>query len=139
MRRTYGSHPAHLIANVLALALAGYALAQVAGMGGSRNVFVWLIGAIVLHDFVLWPIYSGASTVGTRLLGGAVNYVRVPAGLSLALALAFVSTLSYKGEPSYRRVSGDSWDGHVTRWLAVSAALFAISGAVYVVRRSRTP
>ncbi len=138
MRRLYGSTPLHLIGNLLALALAGYAIAQILGIRSSGNAIVWLVGAILLHDVVLWPIYSGADTVGRRVLGGAVNYVRVPLGLSLMLALAFASTLLRKGETVYHRVSGLAWgDGYVTRWLVVSAALFLVSGVVYLLRRSK--
>lgn len=134
MRRLYGSTPLHLIGNLLCFALAGYAIVQIFGIASSGNAFVWLIGAILLHDAVLWPIYSGADTVGRRLLGRAVNYVRIPLGLSLVLALVFVSTLLSKGEGTYTRVSGLHWDGYVTRWLVVSAALFVVSAAAYLVR-----
>ncbi|MGI8624915.1 MAG: hypothetical protein ACR2NB_15865 [Solirubrobacteraceae bacterium] len=137
MRRLYGSSPLHLIGNLLAFALAGYAIAQILGIRSSGNAIVWLVGAILLHDVVLWPIYSGADTLGQRLLGGAVNYVRVPLGLSLMLALAFAATLSNKGENVYHRVSGLSWDGYVLRWLVVSAALFVVSGVVYLLRSKR--
>ena len=97
------------------------------------DVVVWLVGAVLLHDAVLWPLYSGADRAGRRLLGaGAINYVRVPLGLSLLLLLVFVGTVTGKGGNAYRNASGQTYDGYVTRWLIVSAALFAIS------RRSST-
>lgn len=137
MRRLYGSHPLHLLGHVLCFALAGYAIVQIFGIRSSGNVIVWLIGAVLLHDVVLWPIYSGADTLGQRLLGRTINYVRIPLGLSLMLALVFVSTLLNKGEGTYTRVSGLRWDGYVTRWLVVSAALFVVSAVIYLVRRPK--
>lgn len=137
MRRLYGSSPLHLIGNVLCLVLAGYAIVQIFGIGSAGNVIVWLVGAILLHDVVLWPIYSGADTLGQRLLGRAVNYVRIPLGLSLMLALAFFATVSNRGGSTYARVSGLQYEGYVLRWLAVSAALFLVSGLVYLLRRSK--
>jgi hypothetical protein len=138
MRRRYGSSPAHLVGHVLVFTLAAYAVTQIFTLGAAGNAIVWLIGAVLVHDAVLWPIYSGADTAGRRLLGGAINYVRVPLGLSLLLGLVFVGTVSGKGGNAYRNASGQSYDGYVLRWLVVSAALFAISAAVYLVRRSRT-
>lgn len=137
MRRLYGSSPLHLIGNVLCLALAGYAIVQIFGISSAGNVFVWLIGAILLHDVVLWPLYAGADTVGQRLLGGAVNYVRIPLGLSLVLALAFFATVSNQGASTYARASGVQYEGYVLRWLLVSAALFVVSAVVYLLRRSK--
>ncbi len=69
----------------------------------------------------------------------AVNFVRIPAALSLLMLVVFFSTIAGRGEATYRRVSGLEWDGYATRWLLVSAALFAGSGVLYLLRRgSRT-
>jgi hypothetical protein len=48
--------------------------------------------------------------------------------------MVFWSTIRGKGEGTYTRVSGLAWDGYGTRWLLVTAALFALSAAVYAVR-----
>ena len=64
-----------------------------------------------------------------------INYVRVPAGLSLLMLLVFWSTIRGRGEGAYTHVSGRTWDGYALRWLLVSAALFAGSTALYLVRR----
>ena len=138
MRRRYGASPLHLVGNLAAVALSAYAVAQILTLGAAGNAIVWLIAAVVAHDALLWPLYSGADAAGRRLLQGRINYVRVPAGLSLLLALVFVGTVSGNGANAYRNASGQTYDGYLTRWLAVSATLFAISGAVYLARRSRT-
>jgi hypothetical protein len=135
MSRRYGSHPAHLLAHVALFALAGYAIAQVFALDTAIRVVLWMAGAVLLHDAVLWPLYSGADTGLQRLLGSAVNHVRVPLGLSLLLALVFIGTVSGKGEEGYARASGQQFDGYVTRWLIVSAALFVTSAVVFAVRR----
>ena len=69
--------------------------------------------------------------------GPAINYVRVPALISGLLLLVFLPAIANKGEPSFNRVSGLTYDGYFARWLLITAALFAISGAAYLVRGSR--
>jgi hypothetical protein len=118
--------------------LSAYAVTQILTLGAAGNAIVWLVAAVVVHDALLWPLYSGADAAGRRVLGGAINYVRVPLGLSLLLALVFAGTVTGKGGNAYRNASGRTYDGYVTRWLVVTAALFAISAAVYGVRRART-
>lgn len=136
MRRLYGGTALHLIGHVALFALTVYAVVQIFTLGAALSVVVWLVGAVLLHDAVLWPLYSGADGAGRRLLGpGALNYVRIPLGLSLLLALVFAGTLTGKGENAYRNASGETYDGYVTRWLVVSAALFVISAVVWAVRR----
>ncbi len=137
IRRLYGANPLHFVGHLLAFALIGYAAVQITGIRAASNMAVWLVGAVLLHDVVLWPLYSGADRAGSRLLGGAVNYVRVPLGLSLLLVLVFVSTLLNKGDGTYMRVAGRGWEGYVRSWLLVTAGLFVVSGVVYLVRRSR--
>lgn len=128
MRRRYGSTPWHLLGHLALFALTAYAITQIFTLGAAGNAIVWLIGAVLLHDAVLWPTY-------TLLLGRLTNYVRVPLGLSLLLLLVFVGTISGKGANAYRNASGQTYDGYVTRWLVVSAALFVISAGVYLARR----
>lgn len=138
MRARYGASAAHLLGHAALFALVAYAITQIFTLGAAGNAIVWLIGAVVLHDAVLWPLYSAADTAGRRVLRGAINYVRVPLGLSLLLGLVFVGTISGKGANAYRNASGRTYDGYVERWLLVSAALFAISAIAYAVRRARS-
>ena len=69
------------------------------------------------------------------MLRGAVNYVRVPAALSLLMLVVFWGTIAGAGEPAYRATSGETFDGYAARWLLATAALFAGSGVVYLLRR----
>jgi len=135
MRTRYGSSPLHLLAHLAALALAAWALLQVLQLGGWERIVLWLVGAIVLHDLVLWPAYTTLDRLARRgRPDGWSNYVRVPVGLSALLLLAFFPVICGKGERTYASVSGQSWEGYAGRWLIVSAVLFAAAGALYLVR-----
>jgi len=135
MRTRYGSSPLHLLAHLAALALAAWALLQALQLGGWERIVLWLVGAIVLHDLVLWPAYTTLDRLARRgRPAGWSNYVRVPVGLSALLLLAFFPVICGKGERTYARVSGQSWEGYAGRWLIVSAVLFAAAGALYLVR-----
>jgi Kef-type K+ transport system membrane component KefB len=135
VRRLYGASPLHLVGHLAFLVLAAYALVQIAGIRDARYAIAWLIGAVLFHDAILWPLYSGANAVASAGLGRLVNYVRVPIGLSLVLLLAFYPVIAEKGENTYMRVAGRDWSGYLTRWLIVTAVLFALSGALYLARR----
>jgi hypothetical protein len=126
------------LAHLIFLPLAAWALITVLDFRAASNVVLWLVAAVIVHDLIIWPLYSVADRAGRLALPGPrVNYVRVPAGLSLLLLIVFWSTIRGKGAGTYTRVSGLTWDGYGTRWLLVTAALFALSAAVYAVR-SRT-
>ena len=80
------------------LPLCVWALVQVLGVSSekaARGVALWLVAAVILHDLVLVPFYAGLDRVARRALRGpAVNYVRVPAGLSLLMLLVFWGTFA---------------------------------------------
>ncbi len=61
--------------------------------------------------------------------------MRVPAVLSGLLLLVFLPVISGKGNGAFHGVSGLDYEGYVARWLLITAALFAVSGAVYLARR----
>jgi hypothetical protein len=135
VRKRYGAAAPHLLAHLAALTLAGWALLQILDLGNAPRVFLWLAGAVVLHDFVLWPAYTAIDRLIARgRPAGLSNYVRVPVGISALLALVFFPVICGKGERNYTRASGLGWDGYLSRWLAVSAALFVLAGIVYAVR-----
>src|SRR5690349_4010469 len=116
------------LAHLIFLPLAAWALITVLDFRAASNVVLWLVAAVVVHDFLLLPLYVGADRVARLALPGRlINYVRVPAGLSLLLLLVFWSTIRGKGAGTYARVSGLEWSGYGTRWLLVTAGLFALS------------
>ena len=135
LRARYGATPLHLLAHVALFALAAWALLQVFGvLEAGRNVVIWLLGAVVLHDLVLLPAYGTLDRLAARATRAAVNYVRVPAGLSLLLLLVFFPVISGKGGGAFRNASGLRYEGYLGRWLLATGLLFAASGAVYLLR-----
>ena len=142
MRRLYGSSPLHLLAHLALLPLCAWALIEVFSVSSSKaavGVATWLVAAVVVHDFLLLPLYSAGDRGARALLPGpAVNYVRVPAGLSLLMLVVFWGTIGGRGAGAYHAVSGRSFEGYATRWLLVTAALFAASALVYLIRGSRS-
>jgi hypothetical protein len=139
MRRLYGSSPLHLVAHLALLPLCAWALIELLGARQAANVVAWLVAAVVLHDFVVLPLYSGADRAMRLAAGARINYLRVPAALSLLMLVVFFGTIGERGEGAYRAASGLDYDGYALRWLLVSAALFAVSALVYGIRRgSRT-
>ena len=138
MRDRYGASPLHLLAHLAVLPLVAWALLLLADRPDGVRILVWLALSAVVHDLVLLPFYGLLDRVGRRAAGPAVNYVRVPALLSGLLLLVFFPVISGKGEPSFTRASGLTYDGYLARWLLITAALFALSGVVYLVRGSRT-
>jgi hypothetical protein len=138
MRDRYGASPLHLLAHLAVLPLVAWALLQVAERPDGVRILVWLALSAVVHDLVLLPFYGLLDRAGRRQAGPAVNYVRAPALLSGLLLLVFFPVISGKGEPSFNRASGLTYDGYLARWLLITAALFALSVVVYLVRGSRT-
>jgi hypothetical protein len=139
MRARYGASPLHLLAHLALLPVCAWALLQVADARSAENIVLWLVAAVILHDLVLLPAYSLLDRLAARPLGPAINYVRVPAGLSLLLLLVFFGTVGGQGERAYHHASGLQFSGYSGRWLLATGALFALSAAVYLVRgRSRT-
>ena len=132
--RRYGATPLHLLAHLALLPLAGWALLQVLDLSTAGRVFAWLLAAAVLHDLVLLPTYSALDRVAQGAVRGAINYVRVPAGIWLLLGLVYSPTLSGRGDGAYHRVSGVHYEGYLGRWLVAGALLFTASAVLYLVR-----
>ena len=124
-----------LLAYLTLLPLCGWALLEMLDGRAAERIAIWLVACVVVHDLVLFPLYSGADRGLRRLAGGAINYVRVPAALSVLMLVVFWGTISGAGERAYRATSGQTFDGHATRWLLVSAALFGGSALLYLLRR----
>jgi hypothetical protein len=138
LRRAYGASPLHLLAHLALLPLAAFALLQMAHAGNAQRIFLWLAASAILHDLLLLPFYGVLDRMALRAAGPAVNFVRVPALLSGLLLLVFFPAISGKGNGAFHGVSGLDYEGYLARWLLVTAALFVASGAVYLLRGSRS-
>lgn len=134
-RRRYGSNPLHLLLHLVWILVAGWALLRLLAVEPLLYVVGWLVGAVVLHDFVLLPFYGVLDRVGRIPLRGAVNYVRVPVVLSGLLLLAYFPIITGGGQEVFSRVSGAGYsESYFGRWLLVSAGLFLASAVLYGVR-----
>jgi len=138
MGRIYGAHPLHLLAHAALLPLAAFAVLQLSGVRDAANIGAWFVGAVVLHDFLLFPATAAADrairATGPRL----VNYVRVPTALSALLLLVFFPLICGRSDATFQGVSGVALHGYAERWLLVSAALFAASALLFALRRRRS-
>jgi hypothetical protein len=134
----YGESPLHLAGFVVTFAVAGWAALQLADLKNAFTILLWFLGAIVLHDLVLYPAYTLLDRA-TQRTGVSINYVRVPAILSGMLFLVWFPLILEKAPGLYRSVTGVEPPDYMARWLLITAALFAGSIAVAVLRRATQP
>ncbi|MFC8448974.1 hypothetical protein [Kitasatospora sp. NPDC057223] len=147
LRARYGASPLHLL-----LLLCSFALALYAGIrllkGDPLGVAIWFIGAALLHDLVLLPLYTLTDRAAQALTGGRpssqgpapgmspVNYIRVPGLLSLLL-LAVWYPLILRLVPGYRPATALDPDVFLGRWLLLSAAFLALSALCLLAATAR--
>lgn len=103
---------------------------------------LWIVGAALLHDLVLLPLYAGADRAVVHGLGAAgrrewAMYVRFPAALSGLLLLMWLPLISGMVDRRYRLATGLSPDGFLTRWLLITAVLFGGSALLLALRLRR--
>ncbi|MFF8261461.1 hypothetical protein [Streptomyces virginiae] len=146
-RRRYGASPLHLL-----LVLVSFTLAVYAGLrlfeGDTLGVAVWFVGAALLHDLVLLPLYSLTDRAAQALFVArgpddgrtaprvSLNHVRVPAFVSGVLLLVWWP-LVFRQVGHYTAATALPADGFLGRWLLITATLFAASAVVLVVRTWR--
>ncbi|MFE9610773.1 hypothetical protein [Streptomyces sp. NPDC006012] len=142
--RWYGSGPLHLLALIASFAIAGYAMVRLFAVR-PLEVAIWLVGAAILHDLILLPLYSLADqSAGSVLRHRAApeprvpwaNYLRVPgflSGLLLLVWFPLVFNLSVP-YPGATRLSAEVYLG---RWLAITAVLFVASALAFAAKLRR--
>ncbi|WP_373300638.1 hypothetical protein [Streptomyces chromofuscus] len=146
--RPIRTRPRLLVGSPLQVLLLGcsFALAGYAGVrllaGDWFGVVLWFVGAALLHDLVLLPLYAAADRALTGALGAArrrewIGYVRVPAALSGLLLLVWFPLISGKVDERYRLATGLSADGFLARWLLITAVLFGGSALLLALRVRR--
>jgi uncharacterized membrane protein len=147
-RERYGAGPLHLLAVLVSFAVAAYALERALELTSNPDrIVIWLGGSIVAHDLVLLPLYAalGALLAAALLAGGrgsrvriaALNHLRAPALASGLLLLVWYPLVAGPAERGFTRVTGLSKDVYLERWLLLSAALFAASAAIFLLRLPR--
>jgi hypothetical protein len=151
-RARYGASPLHLL-----LVLCSFALALYAGLrllkGDTLGVAVWFIGAALLHDLVLLPLYTVTDRAlqlllpgrdrGARMGVGWVNYVRIPGFVSLLLLVVWYPLILQR-VPGFQLTTGLAPGTFLGHWLLITAVLFAASalsllGAMVRSARKRRP
>ena len=144
-RRAYGAGPIHLVAVLASAAVAAYALARVLDLvGDPQRLVLWLLGAIVAHDLVLFPLYALMGAIATRaivperhrsrLRVAALNHLRAPALLSGLLLLVWFPLIAAKAPRTFMHATGLDVGVYLDRWLLATAVLFAGSALLFAVR-----
>lgn len=135
-RRRYGESPSHLLLLLCSFALTGYAGVRLLH-GDWLGIVLWFAGAAVLHDLVLLPLYGLADRALQRVVPAPhsyVNHVRVPAFVSGLLLLVWFPLIAGTQASRYERSAGLSADVFLSRWLLITAGLFAVSALWLWVR-----
>jgi hypothetical protein len=148
-RDIYGSYPLHLLTMAAGFALLGYIVATVKPItlwnphSWWQSIAVWFAAAVVAHDLLLFPIYALADRIlwvragrrrVRRLPVSVRNYLRMPAlGAGLTL-LVFLPGIIEQGASTYRAATGQTQQPFLGRWLLLTAAMFAASAVVYLLR-----
>ncbi len=150
MTRVYGSGPRHLIAILVATVLAAYGWTRLVQNSQAEKTLLWLVAAVILHDFVLFPVYHGLYE-GARRAGHVrvdehrdtrvpvLVHLVVPTVLSAFLLLTWIPLILQPGiaASTYQGITGVDSDAFLERWLLITAGLFVASALVFLVR-SRT-
>ncbi|WP_421106357.1 hypothetical protein [Streptomyces sp. NEAU-S77] len=135
-RRGYGDSPLHLLLLLCSFALTAYAGVRLL-RGDWLGIVLWFVGAAVLHDLVLLPLYGLADRALRRAVpapASYVNFVRVPAFVSGLLLLVWFPLIAGTQRSRYERSAGLSADVFWPRWLLITAGLFAVSALWLSVR-----
>jgi hypothetical protein len=145
----YGSYPLHLLTMAAGFALLGYVVATVKPMtlwnphSWWQSIAVWFAAAVIAHDLVLFPIYALADRILwaraarrriRRLPISVRNYLRIPALGSGLTLLVFLPGIIEQGASTYLAATGQTQQPFLGRWLLLTAAMFATSATVYLLR-----
>ncbi|MEV6925017.1 hypothetical protein AB0M46_11025 [Dactylosporangium sp. NPDC051485] len=144
--RWYGANPLHLLALICAFAVAGYAAVRLFAVQ-PIGVAVWLVGAAIAHDLILFPLYAitdrSARSVLHRRAADLrtipwINYLRVPTVLSGLLLLVWFP-LIFRMVPGFEAATALPQDVYLGRWLAITAVLYGGAALAFAlsVRRTR--
>lgn len=134
--------PFQILLLACSFALAGYAGVRL--LAGDRlGVVLWFVGAALLHDLVLLPLYALLDRAVTGGLGAVrhrewTSYVRFPAAFSGLLLLVWFPLIGGRVDARYAGVTGLSAEGFLGRWLLITAALFGGSALLLALRLLRS-
>jgi hypothetical protein len=143
-RRRYGASPLHLLGLLASFAVAAYAVRQVFGQGGGRGIVLWFAACVIVHDFLVWPLYAlcdrlairwGQRHTGPRRLAVPwINHVRVPVVISSVLFAISFPLIFRLSNAYYEGSTGFTENAYLSNWLYATGVLFAVSAAIYAAR-----
>ncbi|GAA3038946.1 hypothetical protein [Streptomyces glomeratus] len=142
--RWYGSHPLHLLVLICSFALTAYAMVRLFAVR-PLAVAVWFVGAAIVHDLILLPLYSLADLTAPAVLRHRTtrvprlpwtNFLRVPAFLSGVLLLVWFPLIFARSAP-YSGATGLSQSVYLGRWLAITGVLFGASAGAFAWKLRR--
>lgn len=127
---------------VVTFAVLGYVLSRLALVSAAGWIAIWLAAAVVLHDLVLFPLYSAANRYllpHRRRKGPGskvpwINHVRVPVIVCGTLLLVSFPLVLELAPGTYEHATGLSPSVYLGRYVAIGASVFVASGLVYAVR-----
>jgi hypothetical protein len=139
--RPHVGSPLQLLLLACSFALAGYAGVRLLA-DDWLSVVLWFVGAALVHDLVLLPLYAGADRVVARGLSVVGRrewtvYVRVPAAFSGLLLLIWFPLISGQVADHYSSATTLSGDAFLSRWLLITAVLFGGSAVMLLLRSLR--
>ena len=157
-RSCYGATPLHLLGMLLSFALVGYVVATL-GVSALLNpttwwksILVWFLGAVVLHDLVLFPLYALADRAVHRVSRALAarhphrpvrvsphNYLRLPALAAGLLFVLFFPGIIEQGAASYQRATGQTQAPFLHRWLVLVLVIFVVAALAYATAWARAP
>ncbi|MFE4960511.1 hypothetical protein ACFRCW_42905 [Streptomyces sp. NPDC056653] len=154
IRSLYGASPLHLLLVLCSFALTGYAGIRLLAGAEPWKVVLWFVGAALLHDLVLLPLYTVTDRAAQTLLGERrepaapgeaarpamrwINYVRVPVFLSGVLFLTYFPLILERVSHRFTLYTTLSTDVYLGRWLLITAVLFGISTLALLIRMGRS-
>jgi hypothetical protein len=143
----YGSNPLHLLLIVAMGALAGFAVLHWLHAPTPIRLLVWFAAAVVGHDLIAFPIYTGLDRLLIRAIAGsdpgpvigkwrraAINHLRAPALVSVLLLIMWYPIIFRRSDAVYFRASGQHENRYLGNWLLVVAILFGASLLIYLGR-----
>jgi hypothetical protein len=111
--------------------------------GGAFTIAVWILAGLILHDLVGFPVYSYVDRViqsrtfpvgKPRLKVSWLNHIRVPMFLSAVLLITAFPLIARLSANQYERLSGVSESAYLLHWVAITFALFGLSGLLFAYR-----
>ncbi|MFB7421430.1 hypothetical protein ACFC18_29420 [Streptomyces sp. NPDC056121] len=155
-RTVYGASPLHLLLVLCSFALTGYAGVRLLSDGEPWRIVIWFVGAALLHDLVLLPLYTVTDRAAQTVLGerrepvdsggaatthpsqGWINYIRVPVFLSGVLLLTYFPLILGRVSHRFTLYTTLSADVFLGRWLLITAVFFALSAVALLIRMRRS-